>query len=312
LLYVTGITGHSGSWFLERMEREAAKIGGMPLPFAGVRCAVRPGSDASRLEASPLGIEIARGDLDDIDFLLRSMRGARAVLHIASIFTSPNVAEAALRSGVEWLVMVHTTGRYSKYKSASEEYIRIEEAILSMRDKIGVTVLRPTMIYGSSRDRNMWKLVDFLHRHTLFPLFGAGANLMQPVHARDLGNAYYDVLANRERTFNRDYNLPGKRPISYLDLVRRVSRTLGRRNVIVKVPLPLSILGAKLYNAVSRTPVISVEQVLRMQEDKAFDYVDAARDFGYAPLSFEEGIVEEVREYLASRTGRKGEARSDG
>jgi len=312
LLYVTGITGHSGSWFLERMERAAAKIGGMPLPFAGVRCAVRPGSDASRLEASPLGIEIARGDLDDIDFLLRSMRGARAVLHIASIFTSPNVAEAALRSGVEWLVMVHTTGRYSKYKSASEEYIRIEEAILSMRDKIGVTVLRPTMIYGSSRDRNMWKLVDFLHRHTLFPLFGAGANLMQPVHARDLGNAYYDVLANRERTFNRDYNLPGKRPISYLDLVRRVSRTLGRRNVIVKVPLPLSILGAKLYNAVSRTPVISVEQVLRMQEDKAFDYVDAARDFGYAPLSFEEGIVEEVREYLASRTGRKGEARSDG
>ena len=312
MLYVTGITGHSGSWFLERMERAAAKIGGMPLPFAGVRCAVRPGSDASRLEASPLGIEIARGDLDDIDFLLRSMRGARAVLHIASIFTSPNVAEAALRSGVEWLVMVHTTGRYSKYKSASEEYIRIEEAILSMRDKIGVTVLRPTMIYGSSRDRNMWKLVDFLHRHTLFPLFGAGANLMQPVHARDLGNAYYDVLANRERTFNRDYNLPGKRPISYLDLVRRVSRTLGRRNVIVKVPLPLSILGAKLYNAVSRTPVISVEQVLRMQEDKAFDYVDAARDFGYAPLSFEEGIVEEVREYLASRTGRKGEARSDG
>ena len=316
MLYVTGITGHSGSWFLERMERAAAKIGGMPLPFAGVRCAVRPGSDASRLEASPLGIEIARGDLDDIDFLLRSMRGARAVLHIASIFTSPNVAEAALRSGVEWLVMVHTTGRYSKYKSASEEYIRIEEAILSMRDKIGVTVLRPTMIYGSSRDRNMWKLVDFLHRHTLFPLFGAGANLMQPVHARDLGNAYYDVLANREKTFNRDYNLPGKRPISYLDLVRCVSRTLAQcradgegspdglskgRNVIVKVPLSLSILGAKLYNAVSRNPVISVEQVLRMQEDKAFDFSDAERDFGYAPLSFEEGIVEEVREYMKKR-----------
>lgn len=312
------------------MEREAAKADGMPLPFAGVRCAVRSGSDASRLEASPLGIEIARGDLDDTDFLLRSMRGARAVLHIASIFNSPNVSEAALRSGVEWLVMVHTTGRYSKYKSASEEYIKIEEAILSMRDRIGVTVLRPTMIYGSSRDRNMWKLVDFLHRHTFFPLFGAGGNLMQPVHARDLGNAYYDVLANRDCTFNRDYNLAGQRPISYLDLVRRVSWTLAQcradqdgspngrtavpkgRNVIVKVPLSLSILGAKLYNAVSKKPVISVEQVLRMQEDKAFDFADAVRDFGYAPLSFEEGIVEEVREYLASRGGRKGEARSDG
>ena len=36
-----------------------------------------------------------------------------------------------------------------------------------------------------------------------------------------------------------------------------------------------------------------------MQEDKAFGYEDAMRDFGYAPLSFEAGIVEEVNEYLA-------------
>ncbi len=181
------------------------------------------------------------------------------------------------------------------------------------------------MIYGSSRDRNMWKLVDFLHRHKFFPLFGAGANLMQPVHARDLGNAYYDVLSNREKTFSRDYNLSGKRSISYLDLVRCISRTLAQyradrdgspdgrttipkgRNVIVKVPLALSIWGAKLYNTVSRNPVISVEQVLRMQEDKTFDYADATRDFGYAPLSFEEGIVEEVREYLASKVARGAE-----
>jgi len=301
MLYVTGITGHTGTWFLNRLERETP-AGGAPLGYAGVRCAVRPESDASRLLSSPLAIDVARGSLEDADFLARSMNGARTVLHIASINHTPKVIEAAASCGVEWAVLVHTTGRFSKYKSASAGYIEIEEAALARRGELGVTILRPTMIYGSSRDRNMYRLVDYLYRHRFFPMFGSGNNLMQPVHARDLGNAYYDVLANRDKTFNRDYNLSGKRPITYLDLVRCVSDALGRRNFIAKVPLSLSLWAARIYNALFRNPIISVEQVLRMQEDKAFDWSEAARDFGYAPLSFEEGIVEEVREYLALRS----------
>ena len=46
--------------------------------------------------------------------------------------------------------------------------------------------------------------------------------------------------------------------------------------------------------------MISVEQVLRMQEDKDFKYDKASRDFGYLPVSFYEGIKDEVQEYLNS------------
>ena len=74
--------------------------------------------------------------------------------------------------------------------------------------------------------------------------------------------------------------------------------------MIIKVPLGLSIFGAKVYNALNKKAVISVEQVLRMQEDKAFDYEDAVRDFGYSPTSFQEGIRGEVEEYLAAAAGK--------
>ena len=63
---------------------------------------------------------------------------------------------------VRWAILVHTTGRYSRFKSAAEDYIRIEDGILALRDKIAVTILRQTMIYGSSKDQNMFKLVDYL------------------------------------------------------------------------------------------------------------------------------------------------------
>jgi nucleoside-diphosphate-sugar epimerase len=215
--------------------------------------------------------------------------------------------DAAVRNRVEWVILVHTTGRYSKYKSASAEYIQIEDDILRMRDRIGITVLRPTMIYGSSRDRNMYRLVDYLYRHRFFPMFGSGENLMQPVHARDLGNAYYDVISNESSTLNKEYNLPGKQALPYIDLVRTVSQALGRKTVILRIPLWVSVAAAKVYNALDRNAIISVEQVLRMQEDKAFDYGDAARDFGYSPIAFEEGILDEVSEYLdfASRSGER-------
>ena len=144
----------------------------------------------------------------------------------------------------------------------------------------------------------MYRMVDYLYRHKAFPMFGNGSNLMQPVHARDLGNAYYQVLTHPESTMNRHYNLSGKAPLTYLDIIKTIRTQLNSRIRIVRLPISLSIFAARVYNTLFRHAIISVEQVMRMQEDKAFGHEDAARDFGYDPLSFEEGIREEVEEYL--------------
>ncbi|GBF12473.1 NAD(P)-dependent oxidoreductase [Tepidibacillus sp. HK-1] len=293
MLYVTGITGHTGKWFLDRLIKENYQ--------GKIRCLVRENSNTELLDHSGLNIEKVYGSLEDKALLVSSMAGVETVVHISSILFSNNVMDAAIKNNVKWAIFVHTTGRYSKYKSASEEYIKIEDGILKKRGQIGITVLRPTMIYGSSEDRNMYKLVDYLYRHKFFPMFGKGENLMQPVHAKDLGYAYYDVLVNKDKTFNKEYNLSGKSPIKYIDLVKAVSDTLGRKNIIVKIPLWISILAAKVYNAIDKKAIISVEQVLRMQEDKDFNYDEAAKDFGYTPLSFQEGIKREVEEYLRSK-----------
>lgn len=51
----------------------------------------------------------------------------------------------------------------------------------------------------------------------------------------------------------------------------------------------------------SSKAMISVEQVLRMNEDKVFSHEDASADFGYSPKGFEEGIRGEVEEYLQDK-----------
>jgi nucleoside-diphosphate-sugar epimerase len=39
---------------------------------------------------------------------------------------------------------------------------------------------------------------------------------------------------------------------------------------------------------------IKAEQILRLNEDKVFDFSKAHNEFGYSPISFEEGIGQEI------------------
>lgn len=297
MLYITGITGHSGQWLFRRLEQEH---------YAGpIRLVMRKSKEEAPekyklFENTALQLEFAVGDLTDKRFLQESLSGVDTVIHISSISLSSQLVDAAIEQGVNWCILVHTTGRFSKFKSASAGYIQIEDDILKLRDKINITVLRPTMIYGSSRDRNMYRLVSYLSKYKVFPVFGKGDNLMQPVHARDLGNAYYDVLCHKSSACNNEYDLSGKAPVRYIDILQTVSRCLNRRNWFIHIPMGLSLFAAKLYNGLfGKRAIISVEQVMRMNEDKAFSHEAATRDFGYDPLSFEEGIREEVDEFLS-------------
>lgn len=293
MLYITGITGHTGTWLLKRLIQEKYE--------GPIRCVVREGSDTSLIDQSNLNIEKVYGDLDDSAFLKASLKDVKTIIHISWIMHSTKIVNAAIENNVDWAILVHTTGRFSKYKSASEEYIAIEDSLLNLKGKINLTVLRPTMIYGSAADRNMIKLIDFLNRFRFFPLFGKGENLMQPVHARDLGNAYYDVLMNSQVTMNNNYNLSGKNPLTYRKLIETVSIKLDKKTKLVTLPLGFSVFSARVYNKLTSKALISEEQVLRMQEDKAFSYEKAKNDFGYNPIDFKEGIQEEVKLYLKSK-----------
>ncbi|MDB8542317.1 NAD-dependent epimerase/dehydratase family protein [Turicibacter sanguinis] len=293
MLFVTGINGHSGRHFLQRLVDEQYN--------GKVRCTVSNSTNIPPLNTKNLDVEYVVCDLNNVKEITKAMSGSQIVLHIAHIKYSKNILQACIDNDVDWVINVHTTGRYSKFKSASAEYIEIEDYILTQRDKLAITIVRPTMIYGSSRDKNMVRLIKFLDKSKFFPMFGKGDNLMQPVHAKDLGNAYYDIILKSDVTKNKEYNLSGKNPIKYKKLIQTVSKELGKKTIILHIPMGLSVFAAKIYNAIFKNAIITVEQVLRMQEDKAFSHDLASNDFGYSPYSFEEGIKEEVIEYLESK-----------
>lgn len=294
-LLITGANGHSGKLFLKNLSTTNLK------KYEEIHIIVRSDDLDRFIEESGLNIIKHKGDITDVQFLTEVTLNIDTILHIAGIQMSQNLFEAAINNKVNWIIAVHTTGRYSQFKMASEEYINIEDKLLTLRDEINITILRPTMIYGSSRDRNMYKLIKFIDKSPVFPIFGDGKNLMQPVTATDLAIAYQQVLDNAEVCKNQNYNLSGKYPIKYKELIKTVSSKLDKNIILLSIPIKLSYYAVLVGNRILPKFPLNEEQVLRMKEDKDFTHLKANRDFGYSPMSFDEGIESEVNEYKGEK-----------
>ncbi|HAM64179.1 MAG TPA: hypothetical protein DCP62_11250 [Erysipelotrichaceae bacterium] len=297
MLALTAVSGHSAYYFLKELEKAG---------YAGkIRGIKRTTSKISHLSDLKLDIEYVDAEYDNHDSMIKALNGVDTLLHIAPNTLSHKVCDAAIDAGVDWMISIQTTGKFSKFKSAAELYLKVDDELLSKKDRIKLTVLYPTMIYGSMMDKNISKLIGFIDTHRVFPVFGKGHNLMRPVAGSDLAKAYFQILNQPEVTQNKEYVLSGAEPSRYIDILKEVAKNLNKRVWFVMIPLNLSIFLAKIYNLIFRKALISVEQVQRMQEDKAYDHDDATRDFGYDPMTFEEGIKIQVEEYLRKKKETK-------
>ncbi|MDD6089781.1 MAG: NAD(P)H-binding protein [Candidatus Limivicinus sp.] len=291
MIAITGLTGHSGRFFLQQL------VDGN---YTGaLRCLVRAGSDTRRIDASGLNIEKFVGSIDSDDDLERFVSGADTVVHIAGIWKTPRLLAAVERAGgVRHVVLVHTSGIYSKHKMASQVYKDIEADMQQYLDRgMNVTIVRPTMIFGDLCDHNISKFIRMVDKLPVMPEIDHGAGLIQPVNARDLGQAYYKA-AMHETLPQLDYICSGERPLSVHELCVLIGEYLGKKTRFISVPMSAGVLMARVLKAVTFGKKDYVEKVLRLGEDRSFSHEPARRDFGYEPDSFNAGLKREVEEYM--------------
>lgn len=293
MLLVTGITGHSGRYFMEELIKNKYE--------GNIRAIVRETSNTSLIDNSGLNIEKVVGDLGDQELMDKAMVGIDTVVHIGSIFYSIILIKAAVKNNVKRAILVHTTGIYSKYKSASKEYKStekiIDRIIEDSNSSIGIIYLRPTMIYGYTNDRNIIVFIKMVDRLRLFPVINHGKNLLQPVNGKDLGKAYYQILIQKD-IMNGDYILSGEKPIAMVDMLKLISDNLNKKTTFISVPLGLGVFMASCLKTLTLGKVDYIERVQRMGEDRSFSNEAARKDFGYLPMPFAEGLEIEIEEYL--------------
>lgn len=281
---VTGATGFVGPYVVDILRTKVDHI----------RCFVW---SEDRTTPLPTGnVEIALGTLDDPASLEKAMDSVDLLVNVASLGFghAPNIVGAAVESGIKRAVFVSTTAIFTKLNPSSKT-IRLQAEKTIRESGLNYTIIRPTMIYGSSRDRNMCRLVNLLRRSPIIPVIGSGNYLQQPVYVEDVARAIVDAVLS-ETTIGKAYNIAGKRELTFNQVIDTACELLGRRVHKLHIPNPPTLLALDLLERLSIKLPIKAEQIRRLNENKNFDYSEAARDFDYAPLSYKEGLRLELLE----------------
>lgn len=279
---VTGGTGFTGSHVLRRLAQE-----GIP-----VRCLVRTDSKRDRI---PPSFEVIPGCLEDEEGLRRAMAGVDVLINIASLGFghAPSLVRCATEAGVHRNIFVSTTSLFTQLNAPSKS-IRLAAERCIDESALDYVIFRPTMIYGTPEDRNICRLVRYLRRFPLLPVVGSGTHRMQPIHVGDLADVICTAALGSAGS-RRAFNVSGAHPLTFDELVDTVAGLLGRRCWKLHLPVGPIVKGLSLSERVGIRLAIKAEQILRLNEDKAFDHADAVKAFAFRPRTFREGVAEEIQ-----------------
>jgi nucleoside-diphosphate-sugar epimerase len=213
---------------------------------------------------------------------------------LAPIYILPTFFDSLKTHQIKRIVVLSSTSRFTKSFSSNFNEKKNAAQLAASEEKlkdwaeanqIEWIILRPTLIYGFGKDKNISEIARFIARFRFFPLFGAASGLRQPLHAEDVAQACFSALTTPSVS-NRSFNLSGGDAISYKEMVIRIFAAFNIRPTLISIPLTwfkLAIAGLRVF---PRFRLWSASMAERMNTDLYFDHSDAASALNFSPRSF--------------------------
>jgi len=187
----------------------------------------------------------------------------RETFHAVHVAAAQRLANEAHKVGVKRFVQISGIGADSESPS---HYIRARgEGEQAVRAAFaGASVIRPAVMFGPD-DAFLNTVVKLLRRLPVYPMFGRGETLLQPVDVEDVAEAVARVI-QRTETGPLIVECGGPRVYSYAELLRTIARASSVKPFLV--PLPFGVWHAlALVGEVLPGTLVTRNQVELMQVD---------------------------------------------
>jgi NADH dehydrogenase len=298
-ILVTGANGFVGSHMVPALLDAGHRVLALVRDDAGAAALM------GRLtEEQQAGVEIRRGDVTGPDALPAALAGADAVLHLAAIPRD--------RDGGQTLRLVNTEGTRYVLRAATDAGVRrfvhlgalgVEDdpdlhygsskakAMALVRDSgLDWTILKPSLLFGP-RDGFFNILADLVRMSPgIVPITGKGDARFQPLAIEDLVRVAVMAFAD-PATVGREFDLGGPRHWTYREIMEEVLRAMGKRRLLVPMPVALIRLVAGTAEAVRLPFPVATDQLRQLRLDNTGPLDGVRRDFGFDPRPMEGGLA---------------------
>ncbi len=276
---------------------------------------VRLGSEGKLRQAERC--RIVAGDVNSADAIRDVLLDADAVIYNIGILrefrrkgitfdelqhkAAVRVIDAAKAAGISRFLLMSANGVKDPGTAYQATKHRAEEAL--RQSGLDFTIFRPSVIFGDPR--GTMEFATQLYRDMVSPpLPGVGfytgfANkrgevLMSPVFVEDVASAFTRSLENPD-AIGKTFELGGPEVLSWTEMLRRVAAAVGKRKLILPMPIAFMRLGATMLDWLPFFPVTR-DQLTMLEEGNVADPATLEALIDRKPRTF----TEQSLAYLAA------------
>ena len=290
---VTGATGFLGRHVVQQLLETNHEV----------RVMVRSPGSESVLQTPPT--DVCYGNVTDPDALAEACRGISEVIHLVAVIRggprqfdainrqgTANVVAAAREAGsVRRFVHLSAVGAANvpRLRYLHSKWLGEQEVV---NGGLPYAIIRPSLIFGPG-DEFTNAIAALVRSLPITPVIGSGNNRLQPIHVEDVARCVTLSLSGNIRG-NRIVEIGGPEQLSYSEIIRTVARVMGRRRLLVNVPLWKMRLPIALMEMLTPQAPINraMLQLITLRNVAEPDSVE--RVFGFRPRTFA-GNIDHVK-----------------
>jgi len=188
--------------------------------------------------------------------------------HAKAVANSRALFSAARDAGVRRIVHVSIT---NPTRDSPLEYFRGKAEVEAALEKSGVSygILRPAVLFGAE-DILINNIAWMLRRLPVFGVFGNGEYRLQPIFVDDLARL---AVAQGEEHEDVVVDAIGPETFTFRALVAEISRIIGKKRPIVRVPPACGYLAARILGGIVGDVILTREEIQGLMAELL--YVDS-------------------------------------
>lgn len=246
-------------------------------------------------------VKIVVADLSEKGKWMKEFKNTDVVINLAAQISSPdyepfkknniestkNIIEAMKKFKVKKILHFSSAAVLSVRKDFYAETKKEGEKLV-INSGLNYCILRPSLMYGPTDDKNIGYLINFARKFHFLPIPGNGKSPRQPIYIDDICRLVIKILNNFPK--NKIINVNGKEIIYFRDMVKSILKEVGGFKFRLFLPVKLFKIAMILYQKIIGENKFTTDQVDSLTSGDVFEIYPWWEEYHIKTTSFEEGV----------------------